>query len=117
MRTWWAGLAIGAIAASGGFAQSVISAHSGVIHYTEGKVSVDDKVFEQKTAEFAELKEKSVLKTEEGRAELLLTPGVFLRVGENSAVRMLSNHLSDTRVEVLNGEALIECDQLLPDKQ
>ena len=27
-----------------GFAQSVISAHSGVIHYTEGKILVDDKV-------------------------------------------------------------------------
>ena len=117
MRTLLAGLAIGALSASAVFAQSVISAHSGVIHYTEGKVSVDDKVFEQKTAEFAELKEKSMLKTEEGRAELLLTPGVFLRVGENSAVRMISNHLSDTRVEVLNGEALIECDQLLPDNQ
>ena len=117
MRTILAGLTVGVVAASCGFAQSVISAHSGVIHYTEGKVLVGDKVYEQKTAEFSELKPNQVLKTEEGRAEMLLTPGVFLRIGENSSVRMISNHLSDTRVELLNGEALVECDELLKDNQ
>lgn len=117
MRFLVGGLALGALAAASCFAQSVISAHSGVIHYTEGKVLVADKAYEQKSSEFTELKENQVLKTEEGRAELLLTPGVFLRVGENSAVRMISNHLSDTRVELLNGEALVECDELLKDNQ
>jgi len=117
MRTLLAGLAVGVLAAACGFAQSVISAHSGVIHYTEGKVLVNDKVYETKTSEFGDLKENSVLNTEEGRAEVLLTPGVFLRVGENSSVRMISNHLSDTRVEVLSGEALVECAELLKDNQ
>src|SRR5260370_23254942 len=99
MRTLVAGLAVGVMAAVCGFAQSVISAHSGVIHYTEGKVLVNDKAYETKTSEFGDLKENSVLKTEEGRAEMLLTPGVFLRLGENSSVRMTSNRLSDTRGE------------------
>ena len=117
MRTLVAGLAVSALAATCGFAQSVISAHSGVIHYTEGKVLLNDKVYEAKTSEFGDLKDHSVLKTEEGRAELLLTPGVFLRVGENSSIRMVSNRLSDTRVEVLSGEALVECDELLKDNQ
>jgi len=117
MRTLLAGLIVGAMAVTCGFAQSVISAHSGVIHYTEGKVLVNDKVYESKTAEFGDLKDNSILKTEEGRAEILLTPGVFLRVGENTSIRMVSNRLSDTRVEVLNGEAIIECDELLADNQ
>src|SRR5215831_16562499 len=107
MRTLFAGLAVSVLIGASAFAQSVISAHSGVIHYTEGTVLVGDKVYESKSQEFNELKENSVLKTEEGRAELLLTPGVFLRLGENSSVRMISNHLSDTRVEVLSGEALV----------
>lgn len=117
MRSVMAGLAVSALAATCGYAQSVISAHSGVIHYTEGTVQVGDKNYESKTSEFGELKENTVLKTEDGRAELLLTPGVFLRIGENSSVRMVSNKLSDTRVEVLSGETLIECDELLPDNQ
>src|SRR5437763_853284 len=117
MRTLVAGLAIGALVATCGFAQSVVSAHFGVIYYTEGKVFVADKGYETKTAEFGNLKENSILKVEEGRAEVLLTPGVFLRIGENSSVRMVSNRLSDTRVEVLSGEALVECDELLPDNQ
>ena len=117
MRTLMAGLAVGALTAACGFAQSVISAHSGVIHYTEGKVLVNDKVYEPKSAEFGDLKENSILKTEEGRAEVLLTPGVFLRLGENSSVRMISNHLSDTRLEVLSGETVVECTELLKDNQ
>ncbi len=117
MRTLVSGLAIAAMASVGGFAQSVISAHSGVIHYAEGTVLVDDKAYEPKTGEFSELKDNQVLKTEEGRVEMLLTPGVFLRVGENSSVKMISNRLSDTRVEVLRGEALVECDELLKDNQ
>ena len=115
MRTLLAGLAVGALAVAPSFAQSVISAHSGVIHYTEGKILVDDKDLQAKPSEFADVKTNSVLRTEEGRAEILLTPGVFLRIGEQSSVKMLSNNLSDTRVEVLTGEALVESDEILKD--
>ena len=39
---------------------------------------------------------------------MLLTPGVFLRVGENSAIRMVANSLMDTRVELLAGSAVLD---------
>jgi hypothetical protein len=39
---------------------------------------------------------------------MLLTPGVFLRLGSNSSVRMVSPGLTDTRVELLKGEAMVE---------
>src|SRR2546429_3861810 len=48
---------------------------------------------------FPDVKENWQLRTEEGRAEVLLTPGVFLRVSENSAIRMIANRLIDTRVD------------------
>ena len=92
------------------FAQSVISTHSGVLHVSEGDVFIGDQLVNQKFGTFPDLKEKSVLRTERGRAELLLTPGVFLRIGENSAVKMIDNRLSDTRVELLKGSAVVECD-------
>jgi len=97
----------------GVWAQSVISAHSGVIHYVEGDVSVDGSPVHPKFAEFPDVKAGQVVATAEGRAEILLTPGVFLRMAENSSVRMLSNALADTRLEVVSGSALVEVGELL----
>ena len=93
--------------------QSVISAHSGVIHYIEGDAAVDGAAIHPKLTEFPDLKPGQELATTDGRAEVLLTPGVFLRLAENSSVRMISNSLADTRLEMLSGTALIEVGQLL----
>jgi hypothetical protein len=93
-------------------AQSAISARSGMIHYTEGRVYLDDQRVEVKITEFPEWKERQVLKTVAGRAEILLTPGVFLRVAENSSLRMDSNKLWDVKIALLEGEALIEAGQV-----
>ena len=101
---------LAAFSGFGVFAQSVISTHSGVLHVSEGAVLIDDQSVNQKYGTFPDLKEKSVLRTEAGRAEVLLTPGVFLRVGENSAIKMIDNRLSDTRVELVKGSAVVECD-------
>ena len=43
---------------------------------------------------------------------MLLTPGVYFRLGDNSEVRMVSPGLADTRVELVKGSALLEVDQL-----
>jgi hypothetical protein len=94
-------------------AQSVISAHSGVIHYVEGDVTIDGTAVHPKFAEFPDVKSGQVLATEEGRVEVLLTPGVFLRLTENSSVRMISNALANTRLELVSGSALIEVAELL----
>ena len=96
-------------------AQSVISAHSGLIHYSEGRVLIGDREIDMKPSVFDEVKESQVLRTEEGRVEVLLTPGVFLRLNENSSFKMVSNKLSDTQVEALTGTVMIECAELLPD--
>jgi hypothetical protein len=90
------------------FAQSVISAHSGLIHFSDGSVFLDDQRVEQKTGKFGQMNNGSELRTQDGRAEVLLTPGTFLRVGANSAIRMLSNQLDDTRVELLSGSAVLD---------
>ncbi|HEV1285060.1 MAG TPA: FecR family protein [Bryobacteraceae bacterium] len=88
--------------------QSVRSTHSGLLYFFDGYVFLGDEQVQQKFGRFTEIGEGSVLRTELGRAEVLLTPGVFLRVAENSAIRMLSNQLSDTRVELLRGSAIVE---------
>jgi len=115
MRNSLIGLAFGLISCASLGAQQVVSAHSGVIHQADGQVLVDGKKVELKFGQFPELKPDQELRTEEGRAEILLTPGSFLRLGENSAVRMISNRLTDTQVEVIAGSAMVECEQLLKD--
>lgn len=95
------------------WAQAVISAHSGVIQYVEGQVSVESKAIHPKFAEFPDVKNGQTLATQDGRSEILLTPGVFLRLSENSSFRMVSNQLADTRVQLISGSALVEVDELL----
>lgn len=56
------------------------------------------------------MREGSTLRTQVGKAEVLLTPGVFLRLGDNSAIRMEDADLTHTRVEVLAGTAMVEAD-------
>lgn len=113
MRFPAAGLVFGTLAlgltAGSACAQYVISAHAGVVQYVEGRAYLNDQIIEPKFGQFPDIKENQEFRTEEGRAEILLTPGVFLRLGEHSAMRMLSNHLTDTRVEMLSGSAMIEC--------
>ena len=53
-------------------AQSVISAHSGVIHYVEGDVTIDGTPVHPKFAEFPDVKAGQLVATAEGRAEILL---------------------------------------------
>lgn len=89
-------------------AQNIAPAHSGTVHYFEGDVTVDGVKLVSQVARFTEMKEQSELHTGLGRAEILLTPGVLLRVGENSSVKMLDNRLVSTRVEFLSGIAMVE---------
>ncbi len=110
-------LGFAALAMSAGpvFGQSVISVHSGLLHYIEGQVLLDDKAVEVKYSQFPEVRVDQVLKTEDGRAEVLLTPGVFLRLAEDSSFRMLSNKLTDTQVEALTGSIMIEHGEMAKD--
>lgn len=108
-----ASAALFAAAALSASAQMVVSAHSGTIHYFEGDVSLDGVALQAQPGHFDQMKEQSVLRTARGRAEILLTPGVFLRVGESSSVKLLDNRLASTRVEILSGSATVETDTSL----
>ena len=96
-------------------AQQVISARSGLVSYVEGQVYMGDKLVDLQFGHFPTLGENAVLRTQEGRAEMLLNPGVFLRLSENSSVKMITNRLIDSRLELLQGSAVVEADQIAKD--
>jgi hypothetical protein len=101
-------LAVAAILAIPANGQSVISTRSGVVHFFEGAVYLGDQPLESRFGRFPTVAEGSELRTAKGRAEVLLTPGVFLRVGEGSTIRMVANALSDTRVGLLAGSVVVD---------
>jgi hypothetical protein len=105
-------LALGALPA---LAQPVISAKSGVVSYVIGKVMVGDQEVKPSETKLTEVKENTVLRTEDGRAEVLLTLGTILRTGENSSFKMLTNRLIDTRVDLLTGTHLVEVAEIQKD--
>jgi hypothetical protein len=91
---------------------AAVPPHPGILNYVEGSVSLDGSPLQAGAVGNTDIQQGQVLSTEDGRAEMLLTPGVFLRLGHNSAVRMVSPSLIDTRVELLNGSALVEAAQI-----
>ena len=93
-------------------AQSIISIHSGLIHYSEGLIFIDDRPLAPSYGRLSEISANSVLRTEQGKAELLLTPNTFLRIGENSDIRLISSNLSDTQVEFLKGSAILQSNDI-----
>ena len=118
MRTSWI-LALAvillALAAFPIAAQPVVSAKAGAIDYVEGKVYLGDELVAPSATKFPDIKENGVVRTTDGRAEILLTPGIVLRLAENSTLRMISNRLIDTRAELQRGSASVEVDGILKD--
>jgi hypothetical protein len=96
-------------------AQPIISAKSGVVSFVMGKVTVDDKAVEPSETKLTEIKENGVLRTTEGRSEVLLTLGTILRSGENSSFKMITNRLIDTRLELLGGSHVVEVAEVQKD--
>jgi hypothetical protein len=99
----------------GAWGQLAVSARSGMIQYAEGRVLLAGEAVTLKPTQFRQMSKGQTLETEAGRAEVLLTPGAFLRLSEDSSIRMASTALYDTRIEVLSGSALVEVDELLED--
>jgi hypothetical protein len=93
--------------------QSVVSVRSGLLNYSEGAVFINNQPVKQQAGAYPSLQDGSDLLTQNGRAELLLTPSAYLRIGQNSAVRMRSNKLTDTKVELLYGSAMLDSTEAL----
>jgi hypothetical protein len=101
-------LAVAAVLTLPASGQSVISTRSGVINFFEGNVYLAGQALVASPGKFPSVPQGAELRTAQGRAEVLLTPGVFLRLGDRSAIRMVANELMDTRVELLAGSAIVD---------
>ncbi|HMJ63621.1 MAG TPA: FecR domain-containing protein, partial [Bryobacteraceae bacterium] len=118
-RTWFrtAGILTGlCFAATLALPQAyTVSAKPGVVNYVEGNTSLNGHPVSPGELRSAALNAGDVLSVDTGKAEVLLTPGVFLRLGNNSQVHMISPSLIDTQLELQRGQAMIEVDQIVKD--
>ena len=111
-RGIWGAVAVLTLAGLSIPAKAAIPPAPGVVNYIEGAASIDGQPITSKDIGRAEVKQNQTLATGQGKVEMLLTPGVLLRLGPNSQVRMVSPNLTDTRVEVLQGDAMVEAADL-----
>jgi hypothetical protein len=84
------------------------SALPGTVNYIEGQVNIGSDTLNADSIGSTMLEPNQTLETGAGKAEILLTPGVFLRVDDNSAVRMISPGLTNTEVQLDQGRAMVE---------
>jgi hypothetical protein len=85
----------------------------GALNYTEGQVSIDGQAV--RGARNTAVQPGQILQTQDGKAEMLLTPGVFLRLNNHSQARLVSASITDMRIDLLQGEAMIEAAQATPE--
>ena len=103
-------LAVPASAADQGNAPGV----PGTLNYVEGQVFQGDQKVDSTAIGTLVLQPNQTLSSETGKAELLLIPGVFLRLGSNSSVRLISGGLAITELELERSQAIVEVDEIHP---
>src|SRR5580692_4668552 len=93
------------------------SAVPGTLNYVEGQVSLADQSVDHNSIGKSTLEVGQSLNTENGKAEILLIPGVFLRAGDNTSVKMIAAGLTNTELNLDQGHIMIEVDQIYPENE
>jgi hypothetical protein len=89
--------------------QYLTAVRAGVVNYVEGVVAVESAEAQPARARAPLAMEPgTAVGTGRGRAEILLGPGVALRIVENARVRLLEAALESPEVAVERGAAMIE---------
>jgi FecR-like protein len=89
----------------------VISARAGGVNAVTGRATmraVGDSEWQQLTIT-EDIKSGDVVRTgTDGRVEMLLNPGSYLRIGENSEFQLADNSLENLEVRLIRGTAVVE---------
>src|SRR5438874_2125543 len=84
--------------------QYVVSVKAGLVNHVQGTANV---------ASLETVRAGHSIKTgTDGYVEILLRPGSFLRLGENSEAILDDTDLASVKVTILNGPALVEASEL-----
>lgn len=87
----------------------------GTINYVEGQASIGGQVLGEHSAGTARVEAGQSVSTEAGRVEMLLAPGMFLRLNAQSSVQMIDPGLANTVVQLQKGRVLVEVAEIHPE--
>jgi hypothetical protein len=92
----------------------ITSARAGTLRLLQGNASIDGKPVEMRPGlpTPAQMNNGQRLHVDWGRVELQLGPGAALTMTEGSTLRMQENRLSDVRMELEEGSALVAVEQI-----
>ncbi len=87
-------------------------ARPGTVNYVEGAAYLEGQPLNPRQIGDLALDPGQELSTAKGKAEVLLTPGVFLRLDSNSTIKLISPDLTLTQVQLEKGKAAVEVDEI-----
>ena len=90
------------------FSQDVISAKAGMINHIEGRVLLQEERLIEVRPSFLHMEAGQRLRTEDGRAEVLLAVGSYLHLGPHSEVEMVSAGLTKASVRLHRGSMIVD---------
>jgi hypothetical protein len=96
-----------------GAAQQPNSIRPGEVNYIEGQVALNGTNLESSSLRSTVIQPGDDLTTGQGYAEVLLTPGAFLRIGNDSEIRLGAAGLVNTHMTLVRGSALVEAADVL----
>ena len=87
--------------------QSPFPDQAGLVYEAEGQVALLKGSGPEPTQGQRHLEAGQLVRTEAGRVELILAPGLFLAVGHNTELEMVKPHLSDLQLKLISGSAAL----------
>ena len=113
----FANLILASLAGVTAEAQYLISSKAGFVNRVEGQVSLTHPdradAAPQNAAFGAQMQDGDQLSTAAGaKAEVLLNPGSYLRINQNSEIRAVGTGLDQIQFELIKGSAIVEVGEL-----
>jgi hypothetical protein len=104
----WKTIAFILITAFAAPAQVIVSAKAGFVQMGKGEVFLDGTPLQFPLANFVQMKNGQSISTKQGFAEVSLKQDSYIRLGEESLLRMDNNRLDRVELSLEQGSALLE---------
>ena len=106
---WTGSICLSAFASASLWGQSSFSSRPGFIYHVEGEAAIISySGSEARAKRFHHLRAGQHLRTQAGRVELMLAPGLILRTAEKTEIKMVKAHPGDLQLRLIAGSAALQ---------
>ena len=106
---WTGSICLSAFASASLWGQSPFSGRLGFIYHVEGEAAVISySGSESRAKRLHHLRAGQHLRTQAGRVEVMLAPGLILRTAEKTEIKMVKAHSRDLQLRLIAGSAALQ---------